>query len=200
MILNTLISIAIILLFVYVGVLCYSFFSTSIKNHYKFKHLFQVSVLNIFQAFLGIYFIITGDDVFQEARWISFSFMEMAFLYFIMRSYKNRHFELIITSVYLITLLLSTLWLNLAFNMAIVAMLVLLSLFSNDEILKKWFSISFALYGMTSIIPSVFGFTQVESLLMGLVFSVHFTVGVWKLYHKERTDDELKKLIMQEKL
>lgn len=198
MIFDVLLSIAIIILWTTVSVYGFSFYASSRQNHYKFSHLYQAGFLNIFQSLLGIYFIVTGDDRLQSARWITFSFLELVFLYFILRSYNKRHIELIVVSLFMVVLLLSTLWLNLIFNIMIVAILVTLSILSKDRILSRWFSVSFILYGFTSIIPSIYGFTQTESLLAGLIFSLHFMIGVRKIYHQEKIDDELKKKIIEE--
>lgn len=200
MIFNVAMFVIMIIMWMYAGVLSYSFYSTSQKNHYKFKHLYQAAVLNIFICVLGIYYLISGNEMLQPARWLSFTFLELTFLYFVLRSYSDRHFELIVTSIYLITLILSTLWLNLIFNIMVVMILIVLCLASKDEILKKWFSISFVLYGFTSIIPTIYTVTGTESILMGLIFTTHFVIGVKKIYVKEKVDEELKKLLLENKL
>lgn len=200
MIFNVAMFVIMIIMWMYAGVLSYSFYSTSQKNHYKFKHLYQASILNVFICVLGIYYLISGNSDLQSARWLSFTFFELTLLYFVLRSYSDRHFELIVTSIYLITLILSTLWLNLAFNIAVVLMLIILCLASKDKILRNWFSVSFVLYGLTSIIPAIYTFTGAESILMGLIFTTHFVVGVKKIYVKEKVDEELKKLLLENKL
>lgn len=197
---NILMFLAIIVLNLYSGMLSFSFYGTSKKNHFKFKHAYTSNVLLILQSVLAIYYLVSGNDRFNDARWIAFSLAELSMFYFVLRSYPNRHFELIITAVFMVVLLMSTLWLNVWYNVLIVLILVILSLLSRDEILSKWFSISFLLYGMTSIIPNLFGFTQFESILMGLLFTIHFTIGIRRLYVKEKTDEHLKDLIKQGKL
>jgi hypothetical protein len=85
-------------------------------------------------------------------------------------------------------------------NLVIVAFLVVLALLSNEKIIKHWFSWSFVLYGLTSVVPVYFGFTQTESILMGVIFTFHFAIGVKRLYEKDKVDDELKKLLLKNKL
>lgn len=198
--LNVFLFVIIIALNVYGATLSYSFYSTSKKNHFRFKHAYTSNVLLILQSILAIYFLISGNDRLNEARWMCFNLAELSMFYFVLRSYANRHFELIITSVFMVILMLSTLYLSLIFNLMIVAILIGLSLASRDNMLKRWFSVSFLLYSFTSIVPVVLGFTQTESILAGLVFTLHFTVGIRKLYMMQKTDEELKRLIQDGKL
>lgn len=198
--LNVFLFVVIIALWTIVSVYGYSFYSSTLQNHYKFSMLYQAGFLNIYQCVLGIVYVLGITENFQSVRWTIFSFIELTFLFFILRTYTNRHIELIITSVFLIFLLMSTIMVSLIFNIILVLILVGVSLCSKDDILRKWFSVSFILYGFTSIIPAIFGFTQVESLLIGVAFSLHFMIGVRKLYHKEKTDENLKKLINEGKL
>lgn len=198
--LNVFISVLIILPWIYTGALSYSFYSSSLHNHYKMKHLYSISILNVFQAVLGIIYILGITERFQSARWLIFTFIELMFLFFVLRSYSNRHFELVVTSFYTVILVLSTLWLHLIFNVAVVLILILLCLMSKDKILQRWFTWSFVLYGLTSIVPNIFTFTGTESLLVGLIFTVHFSIGVIKIYRKEKVDDNLKKLLLENKL
>lgn len=198
--LNVFLFVIIIALNVYSATLSYSFYSTSKKNHYRFRHVYTISILLSFQCVLAIYYLCTGDSSVSSARFMAFNLAEVSMFYFIIRSYPNRHFELIITSVFTIIILVSAIWMSLFYNILIALILISLSLLSKDDVLIKWFSISFMLYGLTSIVPTIFGFTHFESILMGLIFTIHFTLGVRKLYHKEKTDDELKKLILEDKL
>lgn len=198
--LNVLMFLAIIVLSLYSATLCYSFYSSAKLNHYRFRHLYQFSILIIFESVLAIYSLITSDTTVNEIRWMAFSFAELSIFYFILKSYSNRHFELIIGSVYIIILLISSLLLNVWLNILLVLILIMLSLMSKDKILKSHFSCSFALYGCTSVVPSVFGFTQFESILMGLIFTLHFTLGIRKLYVHEKTDDELKRMLLNNEI
>ena len=165
MILGVVLSFIIIGFWLYSGALSYSYYSTSVKNHYRYKNIYTISVLNVFQAVLGIYFIVTGDEIFQQVRWLTFTLIDYQLLGFLLRGTNKRQFELIITSVYSILLLLSTLYLSVWFDVAIALILVCVARKSHESIVKSWFALSMIIYGFTSVIPTMVGFTTSESLL-----------------------------------
>jgi hypothetical protein len=144
--------------------------------------------------------MVTGDISVTEIRWMCFTFAEMGMFNFVITPYKSRHFELIATSVFTLLLLTSSLWYSMVANLVIAGFLIVLATLSKYDILRRWFTWSFALYGLTSVVPIYFGFTQTESILMGVIFTLHFAIGVKKLYVKDKVDDELKKLLLENKL
>lgn len=200
MIIGVGLSLIIIGLWLYAGALSYAYYSTTTKNHYRYKNIYTVSVLTITQSILGIYYILTGDDYLNPARWIAFTLIEYQFLGFLLRGTSKRQFELILTSMYSVLLLLSTLYLSVWFNIAIAAILVCIAYHSHEPIVKKWFTPAMIIYAFTSIIPAIVGFTTNESLLVGVLFSISFVYGAKKLYDKEHINDKLKEMIIDGEL
>lgn len=197
---NIFLYVLIIMVDLYIATISFSFFATSKVNHFKFKHIYQMKVLLIFQSILAIIVLITGNKELNSIRWLCFTFAEYSMLLFAISHYKKRHFELLITSIYIILLLISTLMYSLAISLIITGILVLLCLLSKEEIVKKWFSVSFLIYGLVNIVPYYFGLTDTESILVGLIFTLHISAGVVKLYQKDKVDDELKKLLAEGKI
>lgn len=198
MILGVVLSIIIIGIWLYIGALSYSFYSVGKYNRFMFKNIYVSAVLSIFQSILGIYFIITLDSSLQPIRWMCFSLMELNFMYLVLRAFKNRHTELIIMALFNILVLISSLSYSLFLNCSIATTLSVLAYISGVAILRKYFTWIFLLYGMTSIIPVIFEFTSVESLLAGIIFSIGFLYGTVKLYTKEKVDFELKEMIKKQ--
>lgn len=195
MILGVVLSLIIIGIWLCTGTLAFTFYSSKIYNHFMFRSAFLISYLNLFQAVLGIYYIITGDGQYQMSRWTTFSLIEVTMLSFLIRGTKKRQFELIITSVFMTLILLSISYPWLIFNLLICAILSTIAYRSEEQIIKKWFTPTMIMYGMTFVVPSIFGLTTNESLGVGVIFSLMFMLGVSKLYNKEKTDDKLKEMI-----
>lgn len=200
MILNIFLFCVIIVLWLYVGVLSFSFYSTGKFNRFFFKNIYVISILNIFQSILGVYVITTGDASVNNARWMAFSFMEINFMYFVLRASKKRHIELITMAFFNILVLTSSVQYSIVLNIAIAVILSALAFKSGVKILRRYFTWIFLLYGMTSVIPVLCDFTSTESLLIGVAFSISFLFGTIKLYKKEKVDAELKELIIDNKL
>jgi hypothetical protein len=117
-----------------------------------------------------------------------------------MRNVKiKRTYELILVSFFTLLVVISYTYWWLGFNLMIAGILTFLACKSQEEITRKFFSISMILYGMTSVVPVIFGFTTNASLFMGVIFSLSFAIGSHKLYMKEKIDDELKKMFNFEK-
>lgn len=184
-------SMMIIGIWIFVGVLSFSFFTTTKENHYRFRSLYTIASMSVFQAILGMYFLVSGDAQYQEVRWLTFTLMESQFLNFAIRDTKKRHLQLLIQTVFYFVLLMSQVHYSLIMNFLIAGILVAISITSPVEIIKKHFSISFALYFLTALVPAIVGFTTNISLFMGVIFSAHFAWGVFKMYTSEKVKDEI---------
>ena len=198
--LNVVLNLIIIAIWSYVSVLSFSFYSGGKFNRFMFKNAYVIGSLNILQAILAIYYIVTGDSSMQQIRWISFGMIEMNFLQFALRGYKKRHIELLIMAFFNVLIIANIVHWSLFVNCVISLTLIILSYFSGVKILKKYFTWIFALYGMTGVVPSIFGITTTESLIIGVIFSLSFVFGIIKLYKHEKTDLELKQLLLENKI
>ena len=195
MILNVILSIIIIGIWLYIGALSYSYFVSQKVNHYLFKSLFTASFFQCAQGILGIVYIIGITDQYQPIRWIIFSLFEIMTMNMLFRTAKvKRPYELIISVVFMVIVLINMVHINLIFNITIALTLMFIAYHSTEPIVKKYFTISMGLYGMTSIVSAMFSFTGMQSLIMGIIFSISFMIASQKIYDKERIDDKLKQI------
>ena len=199
MILSTIFNSIIIILFLYVARLSYSYYSTSKKNHYKYKTLYSAGFLMCFQAVLAFNFIWFGDSILQETRWFIFYIVEVLYMSMLLKNTKlQRRHELSITSLFLVVVLMGTVQWSLAFDMVKVVILIFLGLTSKEPITRKYYTISMCIYGLALLAPSLFGLTGNESLFMGVLFASSFAYASKKIYNKEKIDDALLELIREE--
>ena len=198
MYLGVIFSLAIIGMWGYIGVLTFALYSTTIDNHHQMRMFYTISVLNIMQAVLGIYYIITKDTSWQEARWVAFSLIEIAYLSFVIGTFKRRWIELVIRTLFYVVILISWVVYSLWINILICAILATLAYCNKERIIRKHFTWIFSLYAMTSIVPVVFGFTGVGSLWAGVVYTFAFAYGAKRLYDAEKVKDAIAEQIKLE--
>lgn len=182
----------------YIGVLTFALYSTALDNHHQMRMFYTIAVLNIMQALLGIYYIITGNGDWQQARWVAFALIEIAYLSFVLGAFKVRWLELGVRTFFYIIVLASIVVSNVWLNIAISMILALLAYHSQEKLIKKYFTWIFIVYAFVNIIPVIAGFTTNYSLLTGVVYTSMFAYGAKKLYDKEKVNDEIESQIRKE--
>jgi hypothetical protein len=169
-----------------ISTLCYDFYTTAKVNRFKFRHWFSVGILNSFVVVLAMYFEVTGSTHFQDVRWATFAMMEILFLEIFINQYSflHRRNELLVRVIYYWAVLISPILMYATLNVFISIVLIWLA-FTGNCVNGKWFGWSFILYGLTTIIPEIFGYGTIQSFLIGVIFTTHLFVGVYKLYKLE---------------
>lgn len=170
-----------------ISTMCYDFYTTTITNRFKFRHWFSIGMLNALIAVLAIYYEVTGDLHFQHIRWASFAMMEVLFLeiFINQHTFNHRRNELMVRAVYYWAVLVTPVFFFSPLNITIAAILSYLA-FKGSDLNGKWFGWSFVLYGMTTVIPEIFGYGTWQSFLIGVIFTTHLFYGVYKLYKLEQ--------------
>jgi hypothetical protein len=169
-----------------ISTMCYEFYTTTKINRFKFRHWFAIGMLNAFTVSLALYFEVSGDAHFQNVRWATFAMMEVLFLEIFINQYTFRHRrnELLVRTVYYWAVLLSPVIMYAPLNILISIIISYLA-FTGDRVIGSWFGWSFVLYGMTTVIPEMFGYGTIASFLIGNIFTIHLFIGVYKLYRME---------------
>lgn len=201
MILSTIFNFIIIVLFLHVARLSYSYYASSVVNHYRFRTLYSIGFLLVFQSILAFNYIWFGNIEFQGVRWLIFYITETLYLSMFLKNTKlNRKSELSITSLFLVVILVGTIEYNIVLDLIKVAILITLTLKSNEALVRKYFTKSMIVYGFVSIVPTVYGLTGSASLFMGVLFGLSFAYASKKIYDKEKIDDFLLEQIRKEEL
>jgi hypothetical protein len=175
-----------------VTVHCYEFYTTSKINRYKFRYWFSVGLLSVFHLSLAMYAEYTGDTKFNEIRWLTFTVQDILFLEIFTYHMSKRKVELFVRATYYFICIISSVFYFWGFNMIICSILVTLALTNKDYPMNKHFALSFVLYSLTTIVPTVFGYGTFLSFLTGVVFMGHLLVGVNKVYHLEQVEAIIK--------
>lgn len=196
MIVNVFLNSIIIALWLVVGAMSFNFYVSNTENHFQFKSLFSLSSAQILGCIMAYPYILGVTDRFQYARMILFSIMEIMILNFLLRTTSiRRPWELVLTSVFMVIILFSTIYNSLLFNILITAILFYVALKSSEYVIRKYYSISMATYFLVSVIPAIFGFTGTQSLAIGAIFSWTFLFASYKIYKKERINDKLVEMV-----
>lgn len=191
-------SVAIIGVWGYIGVLTFALYSTSLTNHNQMRMFYTIAVLNIMQAILGIYFITTGNAEWQDARWVAFSLIEIAYLGFVLGTFRIRWLELAIRTFFYLLVLVSVVVYSVWLNIAIALILAWLAYYNQENIIIKYFPWIFGLYAVVHVVPGLVGYTTNGSLFIGLVYTCAFAYGARKLYVKEKVSDAIQSQIDSE--
>ena len=195
---GVMLSIVIIGVWGYIGTLTSALYSTTLTNHHQMRMFYTIAVFNIIQAVLGIYYIITGDGEWQQARWVAFSLIDVAYLGFVMGTFKKRWFELTVRTIFWILVLVSTVMFSVWLNVTMCAILAWLAYVNKEPIVKKYFPIIFITYSLTTVVPYLTGFTTNASLFMGVIYTCMFAYGAKKLYNKEKVNDAIDSQLREE--
>jgi len=196
MIIDILLNSIIIMLWLITGAMSFSFYVSNTENHFLYKSIFTISSMNLFCVVLAFPYILGVTDMYQNTRWICFGILEMLMFAMLLRTTSiKRPWELIITTSFMVIILISMVHPMLLYSIIITSLLLLVSIRSKEKLVRKYYSISMATYGFTSIIPAIYGFTSAQSLLMGCVFSWTFLWASLKIYRSEKVDEKLKQML-----
>ena len=176
-----------------ISVHCFEFYTTAMENRYKFRYWFAIGIVNIFHILLAIYGDLSGDYSLQSARWASFALMDVLLLEIFVSSVKGRRLELFIRSSYYVSSLASPVILTWIFPVYNCGILIYLALKSEKYPHNRHFAVSFILYALTTIVPTIWGFGTNLSFFMGVLFLGHLMYGVHSLYRKEKVYEHLQK-------
>jgi hypothetical protein len=191
-------SLVIIGVWGYIGVLTFALYSTALTNHNQMRMFYTIAVLNIMQAMLGIYFIVTGNGEWQQARWVAFSLIEIAYLSFVMGAFRVRWLELAIRTLFYVLVLVSVVISNVWLNILIALILAWLAFCSQENLIIKYFTWIFGLYAFVHVVPEIVGYTTNGSLFMGVIYTCAFAYGAKQLYEKEKVSDAIDAQIRSE--
>lgn len=186
---GVMLSIVIIAVWGYIGTLTSALYSTTLTNHHQMRMFYTIAVFNVLQAILGIYFITTGDAQYQQARWTAFSLIDIAYLGFVLGTFKTRWLELVIRTFFWILVLAGVVIYNIWINITIACILGLLAYVNKESVIKKYFPWVFLVYSLTTIVPYFVGLTTNGSLFMGVIYTCVFAYSAKKLYNKEKVND-----------
>lgn len=192
MISRELVSILIVLVWMMIAVMSYEFYTTTKENRFRFRYWFAIGMLNMFQAFLGMVVIYSDITDYQIARWVAFVLIDALFLEMFIFPVARRKKELFIRTFFYFNLVLDFMTPHPYFLLLNIIVLFILARMSTYYTTKTHFSISMILYGAAILIPYLTAYTQLPSLITGLIFSLHSFWGVSKLYKEEQTNELIK--------
>jgi hypothetical protein len=175
----------------YIGVLTFALYSTTVTNHHQMRMFYTIAVFNIVQAILGIYFITTGNSEWQVVRWTAFSLIDIAYIGFVLGTFKHRWKELVVRTMFWILVLVNVNIYSIWISISVSLILACLASINKEQVIRKYFPTIFIIYSLTTIVPYLTGFTTNSSLFMGVVYTFAFAYGVKKLYNKEKINDAI---------
>jgi len=182
-----------------VSVMSSKFYATGKENRFRFRYWFAIGMLNIFHVLLAFLYKATGDGSFQEARWLAFVLIDALLLEVFIIPVIRRKQELFIRIGFYFCLILDFMGSSPFFIIINAIILMYLALHSKFKMIKAHFFTSFVLYGLMSSVPYFVGFTTNWSLFVGMLYSTHMAVGVFRLYSEERSDEIIKEKMREEK-
>lgn len=174
-----------IIVWTIVPVLSYEVFSKAKNNHLKFRYWFSIGMLTMFQLLLGALYILEINTELQSVRWIAFVFIDWMLLEIFIVAIIQRKIELFTRVIFFTLLLLDTVVVSFIPLFLVACILTVLAYKSKCVITSEHFRYTFILYMGAIIAPHIFGFTSIESLLIGLVYSIHLVWGFIKIYNLE---------------
>lgn len=175
-----------------VSVVSYEFYTTALVNRYKFRYWFAIGCLTMFHLSLAMYQEFTGMTNFVPVRWAAFALQDLLLLEIFVYPMKTRRVELFIRMIYYYSVLMASVMDTGLYSIFNALVLMFLSWNTRSTTMHKWFTISFALYVMTTVVPEIVGYGTTGSFLIGVLFMAHLMIGVVRLYLHERVREELK--------
>lgn len=180
----------------------HEFYSTAKFNRYKFRYWFAVGSLNIFHICLAFIYRITGNVVYQDARWITFLIINVLLFEIFVTSVKNRHLELYARVTYYILLVMEAIS-DKSYLLPIltITLLILVAQQCEHKVIAEHFRKTFYIYYLVYLVPLfVNEYTTTLSLTVGVIYSFHVMMGVRKLYDIEKVDEIIIDKMVEEEL
>lgn len=176
-----------------IAVRSFEFYTTTIKNRFRFRYWFMLGVLNMAHILLALSMAYSGDQDLQPIRWSIFLMMDILLLEIFVTSIK-RPLELGIRFLYYINLILdfnsvygpTPLWLGI--NGLILMILARRSPYTKTY---RYFTATFMLYIVAMVMPYIGGNSSELSFLAGAIYSIHLAYGVRKLYFEEKVIEHI---------
>lgn len=196
MIVKEFLTLSIVIIWMTVAVMSYEFYTTAKLNRFRFRYWFAIAILNIFQAILGAYYIYSNNGDIQTARWVAFVIIDILYLEIFIPPIARRTLELFVRTAFYFALVIDFMTPSPYLLLINVVVLGILARHSDYNTARNHFSFSMVLYFFVNLIPYLTGYTEILSLAVGFVFSLHIMYGVYQLYLEEQTNELIKEQIL----
>ena len=190
-----------IVVWMFISRLSFYFFTTTTVNRFRFRYWTAIAVFNLFHLILAVIFKLTGDELIQTLRWQTFFLIDVLTIEIFINVISNRRTEIFLRSVFYFSAIVQSVtdfWM-----FAILMGLILIDLASKVDSLRlrKLYYKMFAWYmaamaapfvHFSWIAPGYEGFTNIISLSIGAIYSLHVACAIYTLYKIEKIDEQIK--------